>query len=309
MAAPPGSDGRAHRGGWCGHLLPQPPAPAARPVSSPSTPATASPAPSEPSGIAGQTLPWATSLRIQATGAQPGWLSPASGHSEPIIGLPYVSSGYQFIRTVGGWAVQANPGGLLECSECAEPSMPVWFLADGARSVTRVGTATLVAPSATAGAVWLTSYQPTADADTAVRTAREVSAAPAARGPGHAPVRVRDLPGDRPRAAARADQPAVGRHGVQALEPGCPGRQPHVRRRGRGGPGGHRLDAALRIEVPGPGARPGGQAHRGRVARGQFRQAGSASPGRGSAGAPRELGRRRRACRAPRGRVRHQRAG
>ena len=55
------------------------------------------------------------------------------------------------------------------------PSLPVWFLADGARSATRVGTANQVTPAATAGAVWLTSYPPTADPDTAARTAREVS--------------------------------------------------------------------------------------------------------------------------------------
>jgi hypothetical protein len=144
-------------------------------VATPSTPATASPAPSEPSGIAGPTLPWATSLRLPITGTQPVWFSPASGHSEPIGGLPDLSTGYQFIRTVGGWAVQANPAGLLECSSCVKPSMPVWFLADGAQSVTRAGTATLVAPSATAGAVWLTSYSPGVSMTTAAGMAQEVS--------------------------------------------------------------------------------------------------------------------------------------
>jgi hypothetical protein len=157
------------------------------PVASPSAPATASPAPNEPSGIAGQTLPWATSLRLPAAGAQPVWFSPASGQSEPIIGLPYVKAGYQFIRTVGGWAVQANPGGPLECSGCAKPSMPVWFVADGARSATRVGTATLVAPSATAGAVWLTSYPPGVNMNTATGTAREVSSTGS---PLHPPVKL-----------------------------------------------------------------------------------------------------------------------
>jgi hypothetical protein len=144
-------------------------------VAAPSTPASASPAPSEPSGIVGHTLPWAASLRLPVTGTQPVWFSPASGHSEPIGGLPDVSSGYQFARAVGGWAVQADPAGLLECSGCAKPAMPVWFLADGARSVTRVGTASLIAPSATAGAVWLTSYSPGVNLATAAGTAREVS--------------------------------------------------------------------------------------------------------------------------------------
>ena len=136
--------------------------------------ATASQAPGVPDGIAGQTVPWAAGLRLPVTGTQPVWFSPASGRSEPIGGLPDVSSGYTFIRAAGGWAVQANPAGLLECGNCAKPSMPVWFLADGARSVTRVGSATLVAPSATAGAVWLTSYSPGADVTTTSGMAREV---------------------------------------------------------------------------------------------------------------------------------------
>lgn len=138
-------------------------------------PATASPAPSGPSGITGPTLPWAASLRLPITGKQPLWFSPASGDSEPIGGLPDVSSGYQFIRTVGGWAVQSNAAGSLECSGCSKPSMPVWFLADGARSATPVGTATLVAPSATAGAVWLTSYSPGVSMIAGAGMAREIS--------------------------------------------------------------------------------------------------------------------------------------
>jgi hypothetical protein len=71
--------------------------------------------------------------------------------------------------------VQANPAASVACSACATTSMPVWFLADGARSVTRVGTANLVAPSATAGAMWLTSYPPGVKMSTAAGTAREVS--------------------------------------------------------------------------------------------------------------------------------------
>ena len=79
--------------------------------------------------------------------------------------------------------MQASAAGRTECGDCTVPSLPVWFLADGARSVVRVGTANQVTPAAAAGAVWLTSYLPTADADTAARTAREVSAAGVAAGP------------------------------------------------------------------------------------------------------------------------------
>jgi hypothetical protein len=143
--------------------------------------------PAEPDGISGPTVAWAGSLRLPVAGPQPAWFSPATGRAELIVGLPDDSAGYQFIRIGGGWAVQASPAGRTECGDCAVPSLPVWFLADGARSVTRVGTANQVTPAAAAGAVWLTSYPPTADADTAARTAREVSAAGRPMG---APVRL-----------------------------------------------------------------------------------------------------------------------
>lgn len=130
--------------------------------------------PNEPNGIAGRTLPWASSLRLPAAGTQPAWFSPASGRSQPIGGLPDVSSGYRFVRIAGGWAVQANPAASVDCINCPGPPVPVWFLADGARSVARVGTANLVAPSATAGAVWLTSYPVGASTTSAAATAREV---------------------------------------------------------------------------------------------------------------------------------------
>jgi hypothetical protein len=149
--------------------------------------ATASPAPAPtgsaarslpqgPNGIAGQNLAWDRSLRLPVTGGQPGWFSPASGHSEPIGGLPADRSGYQFIRVVGGWAVQASPVSPAGCGSCAGPPTLVWFLADGAGSVTRLGTANLVAPAATAGAVWLTSYPLGVNMTTVAGTAREAEA-------------------------------------------------------------------------------------------------------------------------------------
>jgi hypothetical protein len=157
-------------------------------ASSPAPSGLAAPAlPAEPDGIGGPTLPWAGGLRLPAAGAQPAWFSPATGRSEPIGGLPGDSSGYQFIRIGGGWAVQANSAGKTEHDDYAVPPLPVWFLADGARSVTRVGTANQVAPAATAGALWLTSYPLGADPGTAAGTAREVSLAGAPLG---APVRL-----------------------------------------------------------------------------------------------------------------------
>ena len=94
----------------------------------------------------------------------------------PIGGLPPQRSGYQFIRTAGGWAVQAGPGVQPGCGSCAGPRRAVYFLADRAQSVTPVGLADAVAPGA-AGALWLASYPPDADPGTAAGTAREVSIA------------------------------------------------------------------------------------------------------------------------------------
>jgi len=143
--------------------------------------------PAEPDGIGGPALPWSGSLRLPVAGSQPAWFSPATGGAEPIGGLPADSSGYQFIRIDGGWVVQADAAGNTAGGDWAVPPLPVWFLADGGRSVTRVGTANQVAPAATAGAVWLTSYPPGADPATAARTAREVSLTGAPLGP---PVRL-----------------------------------------------------------------------------------------------------------------------
>jgi hypothetical protein len=142
-------------------------------TASPAPAAAAVTAPPGPDGIGGQTLAWAPSLRLPVAGALPVWFSPASGRSEPIGGLPADKSGYQFTRVVGGWAVQASPASPAACGSCAGTPTPVWFLADGARSVTQVGTANLVAPGATAGTVWLTSYAPGANMTTGTGTARE----------------------------------------------------------------------------------------------------------------------------------------
>jgi hypothetical protein len=132
--------------------------------------------PPGPGGIAGQTLAWDRGLLLPAAGARPAWFSPASGRSEPIGGLPANQSGYQFTRVGGGWAVQSSPAPPAACDGCAWPPAPAWFLPDGARSVTRAGPANLVAPAATAGAVWLTTYAPGATMNTAAGTAREATA-------------------------------------------------------------------------------------------------------------------------------------
>ena len=139
------------------------------PAATPPTPVTTNAA-AEPDAIGGPVLPWAASLRLPVAGTQPAWFSPATGGSAPIGSLPADSAGYHFTRASGGWVVQASSAGVTGCGDCTVPSLPVWFLADGAA--------------------------------------------------GQAPDRLRDLPGNRSRPAARAGQPAARTHGLQALEPG-----------------------------------------------------------------------------------------
>jgi len=109
-----------------------------------------------PNGITGPALSWPGGLRLPATGARPAWFWPGTGQMVPIGGLPPQRSGYEFIRAAGGWAVLASPGTLAGCEACAGPRRAVYFLADRAQSVTRVGLADAAAPAA-AGALWLTT--------------------------------------------------------------------------------------------------------------------------------------------------------
>jgi hypothetical protein len=139
--------------------------------------------PNGPNGIVGHTLPWDARLRLPAAGERPAWFWPATGQMKPVAGLPPQRSGYQFTRVAGGWAVQANSGVQPGCGSCAGPLRSVYFLADGAGSATRVAMADAVAPSAAAGALWLTRYPPGADARTAAGTAQEFSVAGAPLGP------------------------------------------------------------------------------------------------------------------------------
>jgi hypothetical protein len=141
----------------------------------------AEPAAAVPDGITGPASSWPGGLRVPATGQQPTWFWPGTGQMVAIGGLPPRRSGYEFIRAAGGWGIQAGPDTQAGCATCAGPPA-VYFLADGARSVTRVGLADAIAPAAV-GALWLTSYPPDADPGTAAGTAREVSIAGSPLGP------------------------------------------------------------------------------------------------------------------------------
>jgi len=151
-------------------------------------PATAG-LPTEPDGVIGPVLRLSVGIRLPVTGKQPSWLWPASGRTEPIRGLPRAGTGYIFMRADGGWAVQ--PGAVVRpgCGGCAGPPRPVYFVADHGRSATQVGTADAVAPAATVGALWLTSYPPAAQPGTVAGLAREVSASGRPLGP---PLRLPD---------------------------------------------------------------------------------------------------------------------
>ena len=91
------------------------------------------------------------------------------------------------ISSAAGFAQEVSVAGAplgarLRCGTCAGPRLPVYFLADDARSVTPAGAANEVAPGAAAGALWLTSYPAGADMSTASGTAREINVATGAAG-------------------------------------------------------------------------------------------------------------------------------
>jgi hypothetical protein len=136
----------------------------------------------EPDGITGPVLSWPGGLRLLASGQQPAWYWPATGQQQTIGGLPPRGAGYQVIRVAGGWAVQPLPVAPTVCNACAGSLRPVYFLADAGRSVTLVGRADAVAPSAD-GSLWLTSLPPDAAPGRGAATAREVSVAGRPLGP------------------------------------------------------------------------------------------------------------------------------
>ncbi len=124
-----------------------------------------------PSGIGGTTR-WAKTARVPRAGARPDWFWPATGRTEPILGLPDDQSGYKFIRVGTGWAI--TPAGQAACDSCAGPPRPVYYLAGRARRAALIGTASQVAPAAAGDRLWLVSYP--------ARVARELTTSGAAAG-------------------------------------------------------------------------------------------------------------------------------
>jgi hypothetical protein len=136
----------------------------------------------EPAGIPGPTLPWGK-VTLPVTGDRPAWLSPATGRTTRISGLPPSGTGYQFTLVGGGWAVQSALAGSTVCSYCNTTPLPVYFLGDQARSATEIGMANLVAPGAATGELWLTSYRTGAEIPEGPAMAQEFSATGAPLGP------------------------------------------------------------------------------------------------------------------------------
>lgn len=139
----------------------------------------------KPALMTGQPLPRAASVRLLLGGQQPApaWLQVPSGRTEPIRGLPEYATSYQVWPIAGGWTAQLYPPGNAQCGNCAPPPLPVYYIADGSRAASRIGTATVTAPAAAPRAVWLVSYRTGADMSTAAGTAQEVSVSGTALGP------------------------------------------------------------------------------------------------------------------------------
>lgn len=170
--------GMRHSGGQA-----RPAGPSASPAVREATGPPPSALPTKPALMTGQPLPPDASARLLLGGFRPAWLQLASGRTEPVRGLPDGGLSYQFTRVAGGWAVQPFPPDGAACDNCAPPPLPVYFLADGSPSASRIGAAGLAAPAAAPGALWLVSYPRGADMSTASGTAQAVSVTGAALGP------------------------------------------------------------------------------------------------------------------------------
>ncbi|MGN6793143.1 MAG: hypothetical protein ACTHJW_12235 [Streptosporangiaceae bacterium] len=111
-----------------------------------------------PSRFRGLPMPVADlPLPLPLSGSQPAWFSAAAGQrTEPIAGLPFSERGYNLTRIAGGWAAEPYPGAPA-C--CAGPAVPIYYIADGARTATRIGTGYSASAATQTGAVWLTTYR------------------------------------------------------------------------------------------------------------------------------------------------------
>jgi hypothetical protein len=133
----------------------------------PGRPVTVKPAPSAMSGVP---MPEGSSVRLLLTGPRPAWFWLATGHAEPIKGLPRDRWGYLFTRVVGGWSAQPGTAGPACGAMCPGPPVPNYFIADGSPRAARIAPGYEVAASDGSGAVWLITFQ---------RSGADISATPA----------------------------------------------------------------------------------------------------------------------------------
>ncbi len=126
-----------------------------------------------PGEASAQQLRLMSGIRLPVAGPQPLWFWPATGRAEPIGGLPVTGAGYRFARVTGGWALTRSTFLRPACTPCLSALLPAYFLPGDASAARWAGTANVVAPAASAGHLWLTSYQPGAHPGSSVGLARE----------------------------------------------------------------------------------------------------------------------------------------
>jgi hypothetical protein len=152
------------------------PRPPGRPVTVAGKPA--------PSAMSGVPMPAGSSVRLLLTGPRPAWFSLATGHAEPIKGLPLDRWGYLLTRVAGGWSAQPGTAGPACGAMCPGPPVLNYFIADGSPRAARIAAGYAVAASDGSGAVWLITFQRSgADISTTPALAQEVTTAGRPLGP------------------------------------------------------------------------------------------------------------------------------
>jgi hypothetical protein len=116
-----------------------------------------------PTKLRGLPMPAGTDIQVlisDSSGA--AWYSTATRNTEQIGGLPPSQGGYQFGRLYGGWwAESTTRSSPCPANQCAGQPNQFYFIADGARTATRIGAGDAqdgVVASNRPGAVWLATY-------------------------------------------------------------------------------------------------------------------------------------------------------
>jgi RNA polymerase sigma-70 factor (sigma-E family) len=124
-----------------------------------------------PEKMTGLPAPRSPDLRLPVDTAHgAAWYSAATRHSEPIAGLPLTGTSHGsspplgFGRLAGGWwATSQNTGATCIGTVCGPGPQKFYFIADGSRAATWIGTGSPddgATPAGRAGAAWLVYYPP-----------------------------------------------------------------------------------------------------------------------------------------------------